>query len=101
MTNFAHPHESVEDAEVSESKVLEPKIAWAARERERTKWVPIAHGERVLPPNEQKSNLHLTDEQVMKKRNEPIASTAPPLNLGGGRALGDDDTFTKKTGGEF
>lgn len=101
MTNFAHPHESTGDIEVAESKVLEPKTPWAARERERTKWVPIAHGERVLPPNDQKSNLNLSDEQVMKKRNEPIASTAPPMNKGGGQNQSDDFSFTKKTGGDF
>ena len=99
MTNFAHPHESVEDAE--ETRVLEPKAPWAARERERPKWVPIAHGKTVLPPNEQASNLKLTDEQVMQKRTEPIASTAPPLNLGGGQSKSDNDSFTKKTGGDF
>jgi hypothetical protein len=102
MTNFAHPHESTGDTEVAEKTVLEPKEPWAARERERMKWVPIAHGERVLPPNEQKSNLHLTDEQVMKKRTEPIVngSSAKPLS-GAGTNQPDDFSFTKKTGGDF
>jgi hypothetical protein len=102
MTNFAHPHESVEDAEVSESKVLEPKTPWAAQERVRPPWVPIKHGKTVLPPNDQKSNLNLTNEQVMKSRTEPIAngSSAKPLS-GAGTNGSDDFSFTKKTGGDF
>ena len=84
MTNFAHPHESFEDAEVSESKVIEPKEPWAARERERAPWVKVKYGKTVAPPNDQTSNLHLSDEQVMKKRTEPVVnSSAPPLNKGG------------------
>ena len=84
MTNFAHPHESFEDAEVSESKVIEPKEPWAARERERAPWVKVKYGQTVAPPNEQKSNLHLTNDQVMKSRTEPVVnSSAPPLNKGG------------------
>jgi hypothetical protein len=102
MTNFAHPHESFEDAEVAESKVLEPKEPWTVRERVRPPWVPIKHGQTIPPPNEQKSNLHLTDEQVMKKRTEPIVngSSAKPLS-GAGTNQPDDFSFTKKTGGDF
>ena len=101
MTNFAPTHESTGDIEVAESKVLEPKQPWAAQERIRAPWVKVQYGQTVAPPNDQKSNLNLSDEQVMKKRNEPIASTAPPLNLGGGQSKSDDFSFTKKTGGDF
>jgi hypothetical protein len=102
MTNFAHPHESTGDIEVAEKTVLEPKTPWAAAERVRPPWVPIKHGQTVLPPNDQKSNLHLSDEQVMKKRTEPIVngSSAKPLS-GAGTNQSDDFSFTKKTGGDF
>ena len=84
-----------------EKEPLIPKEPWAARERERAPWVKVKYGETIAPPNDQKSNLNLSDEQVMKKRTEPIASTAPPLNLGRGQSRSDEDSFTKKTGGDF
>lgn len=68
-----------------EESILEqeqPK-AWAETERIRPPWVPIAHGEHVLPQNDQKSNNKLTDEQVLQSRAEPVTiSTAKPI---GGR----------------
>ena len=102
MTNFAHPHESFEDAEVSESKAIEPKEPWAAQERARAPWVKVKYGQTVAPPNEQTSNLHLSDEQVMKSRTEPIVngSSAKPLS-GAGTNQPDDFSFSKRTGGDF
>jgi len=104
VTNFAHPHESTEDIEVGESKVIAPKEPWAAQERIRAPWIRagVKYGETVLPPNDQTSNLNLTNEQVMKSRNEPIVdgSSAKPLS-GEGANHSDDFSFTKRTGGDF
>ena len=69
-----------------EKEPLTPKEPWAARERERAPWVKVKYGETVAPQNEQASNLHLTDEQVMQKRVEPIVSNTPPLNKGAGQS---------------
>ena len=67
-----------------EKEPLTPKEPWAAQERVRAPWVKVKYGETVAPPNDQTSNLHLSDEHVMKKRTEPVVnSSAPPLNKGG------------------
>lgn len=84
-----------------EKESLKPKDPWAAQERVRPPWVNVKYGETVAPPNEQTSNLNLTDEQVMQKRVQPIVSAAPPLNKGAGESASDDFSFTKKTGGDF
>jgi len=77
MTNFAPPQDD-------ETAPLLTKEPWAAQERQRAPWVKVKYGETVAPPNDQTSNLHLSDEQVMKKRTEPVVnSSAPPLNKGG------------------
>ena len=77
MTNFAQPQDD-------EKEPLLTKQPWAGREREKPVWVKVKYGETVAPPNDQTSNLHLSDEQVMKKRTEPVVnSSAPPLNKGG------------------
>lgn len=58
------------------------KISWLNQPRrrqvpwQRTKWAT-----RILPPNEQRSNLALMNEQVMRARDEKI-SFAYPLNVG-------------------
>jgi hypothetical protein len=86
----------------SEESELQPKLPWAGREREKPVWVKVKYGETVAPPNEQTSNLHLSDEQVMKSRTEPIVngSSAKPLS-GAGTNQPDDFSFSKRTGGDF
>ena len=105
MTNFAHPHESTGDIEVAESKkYLSLKEPWAARERERgTLGESEVRADCSHRRTDQTSNLHLSDEQVMKKRTRnPVVSgsSAKPLS-GAGTNQPDDFSFTKKTGGDF
>ena len=78
------------DSTVSEGGVT-PKLEWTKRSEKRSAWIrpEIQHGERVLPPNEQKSNIHLADSEVLQPRMEPVGeSVAFPLNVGQDRPTG-------------
>lgn len=73
-----------------EKSILEqeqPK-SWAETERVRPDWVPIKHGERVLPQNEQKSNNNLTDDQVLQSREEPVTISSSAKPIGGRKDTG-------------
>jgi hypothetical protein len=59
------------------------KTPWCATEHNRAKWILNEHGERVLPPNDQKSNNIIASSEVMKDRDEPIGTSAA-FPLGGG-----------------
>ena len=78
------------DSTVSEGGVT-PKLEWTRRSEQRAAWIrpEIKHGERVLPPNEQASNLQLADSEVLQPRSEPVGSSvALPLNVGEDRPTG-------------
>lgn len=79
----------------------EPFKPWEEQERMRPPWVPVEHGEQVLPPNDQKSNLKLSDDEVMQSRTEPVGqrSYAPPLNGrdGIGQGSSDEPSGSKRT----
>lgn len=76
-------------ADSEEVKDLQPKSPWAAIRHVRLEWMREKHGKTVKPQNEQTSNQHLTDAQVMQKRDEPIGtmSTAKPLSPGENRGV--------------
>lgn len=46
------------------------KVSWF--DRLRAPWKRVSYGATVLPPNKQKSNLALTNPQVMQPRGEPV-----------------------------
>lgn len=73
-------------------------VEWGAMEREKAPWIKptIVLGKTVLPPNDQKSNLKLTNEQVLQPRAEPIGnSSAPPIS-GRGQDKGAVETSRSK-----
>lgn len=52
------------------------------KKTDRIPWVRTKCGERVKPPNQQASNQHLSNDQVMRSRTEPIGSSnAGKLNV--------------------
>jgi hypothetical protein len=57
------------------------KTSWF--EKLRAPWLRVRYGKTVKPQNQQVSNLTLTDDQVMRRREEPIThSFAFPLASG-------------------
>lgn len=79
--------------DVNPKKEEKPFVPWEQQERIRPDWVAQAHGEIVLPPNQQKSNSTLSDEEVMGKRTDPVAtsSQATPITGRHGTASGPSD----------
>lgn len=59
-------------------------VPWEQRERARAPWTVEGHfGETVAPPNEQKTNNKLSNEEVLQPRDEPVGiSHAFPLRGG-------------------
>lgn len=85
--------------EEKENSILEQeeKKSWSETPYERAPWVPIAHGQTILPQNEQKSNNDLTDDQVLQSRMEPIGkSFAKPLTRKDTGHSNSDDPNGKK-----
>jgi hypothetical protein len=59
-----------------------PKVSWINRAYQRAQWIRVKYGKRVLPQAQQRSNISLTDDQVMGKRDDPVRrSHAFPVNL--------------------
>lgn len=78
------------DSSISEGGVT-PKVAWTKASEDRAAWIQpdIKHGEKILPPNEQASNNHFEDSEVLQPRSEPIGhSMATPLNTNQDRPTG-------------
>lgn len=74
-----------------EQKAVTPKSAWASVERERAPWIRpgLIFGETIAPPNDQKSNNHFEDSEVLQERAEPLGtSVAFPINVGQDRPTG-------------
>jgi hypothetical protein len=62
----------VENSESQRESLLKP--SWTQQPRRRmTPWNRLKTAAIVLPPNEQASNSHLTNEEVMRSRNEKIS----------------------------
>lgn len=60
------------------------KPSWLKQSRRRQQpWQLQRHGERVSPPNEQRSNLTLANGQVLQMRNEPISKQSAAFALDG------------------
>ena len=58
-----------------------PTTSWVNQSYHRTKWIRVNYGQVVRPPNKQSSNLHLANDLVMQRRDEPIGhSFAFPLS---------------------
>ena len=64
-----------------ETKPIEQvkRTSWVNTMYQRTPWLRVQYAQRVLPPNQQRSNNSLADELVMQRRNDPI-SFAFPMN---------------------
>ena len=62
------------------------KVSWVKALYRRAPWIRVRYGRRVLPPNNQMSNISLTADQVMQRRTELVGrgSAAKPLNKGDG-----------------
>ncbi len=77
--------------ETIEKEGLVPLEPWTARERKREPWIKagVNYAEHIVPQNEQKSNLHLTDAEVLQPRVQPVemASAAAPISTGENRSL--------------
>lgn len=56
------------------------KVSWTNVAYQRIPWLRVKYGQRVLPQNQQRSNLSLADEQVLQRRDEPLTSFAFSLN---------------------
>jgi hypothetical protein len=81
-----------------EHTAVEDMQDWEALERVKPPWVPIEHGERVLPPNDQDVQEPITNEMVLQRRDEPVVggnSSARPLN-GRGQDKGASETTRSK-----
>lgn len=82
-----HPDfQPIEDKELG----VEPVQSWAERVRDDVPWIKpaVKYAQEVLPPNEQKSNVKLTDDQVMQKRDEPVGKSAAfPIRFGENRSV--------------
>ena len=83
------------------AKVKEPFIPWEGVERVKPDWVPIKHGETIAPQCDQKSNLDLSDEQVLQPRTEPIVSGSQATPINGrhdtGHGASDEPSGAKRT----
>lgn len=87
-----------EDFQPIEDKDLkvEPLQSWAERDRDAVPWVKVNYGQEVLPPNEQ-TREPITNEMVLKRRDEPIGtSSAFPIRSGEDRSV--DSSGARKIG---
>ena len=57
------------------------KISWLHTVYQRAAWIRVKYGRKILPPNDQRSNLALENAQVMYRRDDPV-SNAFPINTG-------------------
>lgn len=57
------------------------KISWVRMVYNRAAWIRVKYGRKILPPNDQQSNLALENAQVMYRRDDPV-SNAFPINTG-------------------
>lgn len=77
--------------ETEEKKSIEPQPAWSVTEHKPGPWVRagVRYGTTVKPPNEQTSNEHLRNDQVLQPRVEPIGqnSLAKPIMPGEDRSV--------------
>jgi hypothetical protein len=70
----------------SQEEAPQPKVSWIKQAYQRAQWIRVRYGKRVLPQAQQRSNISLTDEQVMSSRTEPVRhSHAFPLDMSGER----------------
>jgi len=57
------------------------KVSWLKQAYQRATWVTVRYGKMVRPQMDQSSNLSLTNDQVLQRRDESIGhSFARPLN---------------------
>ena len=84
-------------------KKEEPFVPWESRERPRPPWVKdsVHYSETIPPWFEQKSNLKLTNEQVLQPRVEDIATSSSASPLAGRHSTGsgasDEPSGNKRT----
>lgn len=58
-----------------------PTKSWCEIAYVREPWVREKHGETIAPPNEQSSNMSLSDSEVMQPRTQPVGeSMAFPIS---------------------
>ena len=57
-----------------------PKTSWFDR-IQRATWIRVPYAKKIGPWMKQASNLHLDNDQVMQRRDDPV-SHAFPLNTG-------------------
>lgn len=71
------------------------KVSWLNQVYQRARWLRVKYGQRVLPQNQQSSNLDLSDDQVMRRREEPVThSFAFPLGTGAVRT--SEESYPKR-----
>lgn len=53
------------------------KMPWSQTAHNRGPWTDVQYGEHVLPQMDQKSNIHLSDSEVMLPRVDPVSHAFP------------------------
>lgn len=79
------------------------KKAWDQESYQRASWIKptVQYGSTIAPPNDQKSNNHFEDSQVLQPREEAIGEGSQAFPISGrhdtGHGTTDDITPSKKS----